>query len=258
MANDTPHSDAHDELAELLVPYALGLLDDADAVRVQAAIDSDPALREEYAAIQATSAALVGSVPLVPAPASVRTRVFEAIGAAEQRAEEPVVAPVVPITRATGRRRSRFAAFALPTFAAVSAAACIALAFVAINLHGDLDDTRGKLARTGTQADAGFAPHMVSTSGDLASASGALLKVADGQYVLMLRNVPDPGLGKSWQVWTKDQREQVKNVAQWKSDEDTRYVLLDSDDITDVMVSLENTTAPLATPGGPPVATVSV
>ncbi|MCW2973873.1 MAG: hypothetical protein JWN72_2146, partial [Thermoleophilia bacterium] len=204
MAHDTPHSDAHDELAELLVPYALGLLDDADAVRVQAALDTDPALRDEYAAIQATSAALVGSVPIVPAPASVRTRVFEAIGAAEQRAQEPIeapVAPVVPITRASGRRRPRFAAFALPAFAAVSAAACIALAVVAINLNNDLDDTRGKLARTGTAADAGFAPHMVSTSGELAPASGALLKVADGQYVLMLRDVPDPGLGKSWQVW---------------------------------------------------------
>ncbi|MBC7460111.1 MAG: hypothetical protein H7287_01980, partial [Thermoleophilia bacterium] len=162
------------------------------------------------------------------------------------------------INRAVGSRRARWTRFALPTFAAASAAACVALAFVAINLHGDLDDTRNDLAKQGAAADAGFAPHMVSTNGDLSPASGALLKVADGQYVLVLRNVPDPGLGKSWQVWTKDQRDQVKNVAQWKSDEDTRYVLLDSADITDVMVTLENTTAPLATPSGSPVASVSV
>ncbi|MCW2974072.1 MAG: hypothetical protein JWN72_2345, partial [Thermoleophilia bacterium] len=81
---------------------------------------------------------------------------------------------------------------------------------------------------------------------------------ADGQKVHMHRDVPEPCLGNSTQYRTKDQREQLRKVAQRKSDEDTRYVLLDSDDITEVMVSLENTTAPLATPGGPPVASVSV
>ena len=266
MAEPTGHPESHDELALLLVPYALGLLDEAETLRVERVLKQDAALRAEYDEIQQTGAQLVGSVPLVRAPDSVKARVFEAIGAADhhpERGEASQVAAPAPLAdaRARSTRRSQWRGFALPAFAGAAAAACVALALVVIGLHDDLDAANSKLSRETRTMQAQvdeMAPHRVSTNAEMASAHGALLRVGKDSWVLVLRDVPDPGFGKSWQVWTKDQQDKVRNVAQWVDDGNTRFVMLESGDISEVMVSLENTTLPRPSPGGPPVATVRV
>jgi hypothetical protein len=252
--------DEHQELPELLVPYALGQLDAAAATRVKRALDTDPELRAQYAEIEAVGARLAASVPAVAAPPALRSRVLDAVAAAA------VPHPVEPLRRERVQR-SRWR-FALPSLAAGFAAATLVLAGVAINLDRKLDDTASDLKAATSEgagrpsgAPAGFEGstiHPVSTSGDMAPASGSLINVGGDQMLLVLRDVPEPGEGNSWQVWTADSDGTIQNVAQWISGGETQIVAIDRTDITEVMVSFEETTTPVPAPTSAPVADVKV
>ncbi|MCZ4497015.1 MAG: hypothetical protein JWM25_1600 [Thermoleophilia bacterium] len=260
MTNRDHEQPGYDELAELLVPYALGQLDPADSARIKDALETNEALRTELREIEAVSATLAGSFEPVAAPPALRSRVLDAVAVAAR--PHPAT---VPMPRATQPARRRWR-FALPALAGGFATACIVLGVVAINLDGELDDTRSELrqateAPRGGGAPAGFEDstvHTVSTSGEMAEANGSLIHVGGDQWLLVLSNVPDPGDGNSWQVWTRDSAGAIDNVAQWLSGGSTQVLTLDRGDIEEVMVSFERSTSAVPAPTTAPVADVTI
>lgn len=256
MTDDTEHP----EIAELLLPYSLRQLDDAERARVEAALDADPDLRAELEALEATAARMVASLPRVSAPPQLRARVFDAIGAAEK----PASLADARDLRARRAGGSRFGGrlFA-PAAAGVLAVACVVLALTVVGLRSDLSSTERRLDRL---RDAGAAPaparglttHAVDTSGPLDAATGVLVHVDDNTYVLSLRNMPDAGQGRSWQVWSRDTTGRVRNIGIWTDDARTHTLVVDSGPVDEVMVSLEQSTEPVDVPSSGPVADVRI
>ncbi|MCW2925903.1 MAG: hypothetical protein JWM98_3307 [Thermoleophilia bacterium] len=255
------HED-NEEMRELLLPYALGHLEPVERARVQAALDASPELQRELEHVECAGARIIQSVPQVHAPPALKGRVLDAI---RTSADRPVTEPVTSIASFRETRRRRFTA--ATAGAAVLAVACIALGLVAVNLSNDLDHQRAradrlaKSAQRGSELPAGFegvSSQTVSTSGGLADARGSLVHLGGDKWILLLRGVPRAGLGKSWQVWTKDSNGLVENVAQWVDGDATRVITLDRGDIREVMVSFEPTTRPAPVPSSAPVADVHV
>lgn len=265
----TEHA-GHDDIRELLVPFALGELVDGELRRVQAALDASPELRGELAAIEETNARLiVGSVAHVAAPAALRGRVLDAIGAADRRAVEPdaAAAPAAAtvhgpvVTPAAPSRRWRWPRIVVPALAGGFAVACIALGLVATSLNDDLDAANRRLdglERRAAEARAASDSVPVSTHGDMAPASGQLIRIGSDRWVLLMRDVPDPGAGNSWQVWTADDDGNIRNVGQWVAGASSQALLVTEADIRQVMVSFETTEQPVPTPGSEPVMSVEV
>lgn len=261
----------HDEIRELLLPYALGELDPADRARVERELDADVELRRELELFEAVGARVVSGIELTPAPPAMKGRVMAAVRAGADRppVAEPVAAPASaaePRRIGTARSERRRRWFAGPAFAGSLAAACLVLAVVAIDLGRDLDAAERRaerLERSASEGDGpppgfgGAEPFAVATSGNFKSATGSLIKVSETKWILAVEDVPSPGLGHSWQVWTADSNGIVRNVAQWVSG-GTQLIVLDSPDITEVMVSFEPTTRPAPSPSLPPVADVKV
>ncbi len=269
MTEDRPQH--HDEIRELLVPYALGQLDDAERARVDASLERDPVLRRELEQVDATGAAMLATLPARRAPQRVRTNVMAAVraSAAEAAANErdarsaPTFVPE-PRRRAQG---SRWRGALVPVLSGSLALACAALAFVAVGLDRDLDDAVDRVraleqeqaARPGGPP-AGFEgaiPMTVSTTDEFGSASGSLIRVSGDKWLLAFNDVPEPAQGRSWQVWTASSTGRIQNVAQW-AEGDTQIILLDSDDIVEVMVSYEPTVEPAPVPSSDPVADVKI
>ena len=249
----------HEDIRELLMPYALRELDDAAVLRVERALSTSPELRAELAGIDGVAARLLEQVPHVAAPPALRDRVLGTIGAVSpshaDTAREPAPAAVVSLSR---RRALRYA---VPTLTAASMAASLVLAFVAFSLHADLDAARSRadraVAASGDRAsDRSMLP--MSTSGALAPASGVLMPVDERHWMLEVRNLPSPGAGHSWQVWTANANGKVQNVAQWTGAASMSGIMIDRPDVTAVMISLEPTTKPMASPSAKPVAEVYV
>lgn len=263
-------SDRHHEIRELLVPYALRMLDAEQRSRVERALDSDPELRAELEAFERVGADLVGTVPRQPAPPELKQRVLAAVQAPAQR--EPLAhdAPAVaadepPVDELARRRRLRRPWFG-PAVTGALAAACVLLAFIAFDASGDLNSANERLERIEaelsdrTSAPAGIrgaTPYPVSTTDEFSSAKGSLIRVSDDKWILAFNDVPEPGDGRSWQVWVASSAGDVRNVDQWQEG-GTQLVVLDSDDIVEVMVSYEKTTRPVPTPGGEPVADIKL
>jgi len=266
----------HQEILELLVPYALGELDGEARVLLEAALDTDPTLRVELAEIEAVGAALLSGVVEHAAPPALKSRVLDAVGAASK----PHAAPRAGDTTAPGvntpsaptslgahraRRRSRFL---MPSFAGALAAACVALALVAINLNGDLDSTRDQLRKVqaaptarDASAPAGFEdaqPFAVATMNSFADARGSLIKLKGDKYLLALNGIPSPGVGKSWQVWTRDSSGLIRNVAAWTTADESQLLVIDKADVVEVMISYEASSRPVPTPSDDVVADVQL
>ncbi|MCW2926181.1 MAG: anti-sigma factor [Thermoleophilia bacterium] len=285
---NTPH-DNHEEIRELLLPYSLGELDPVERARVEQAIAAEPALRRELNELEDVAARLVQSLPRVAAPAALRSRVLDAVHAGTDRRlaaeSDPATAaapgaatatssattvPDAPVSldRARFRRdRASRPRFVLPAFAGALAVACIALALVAFDLRGELDSQRDKVAELQTtsqerdSAPVGFeraSSHEMTTSGRFEQTKGSLVQVSDKHWILLLRDLPSPGVGNTWQIWTADSRGQIHNVGQWGTGEDTGVLLLKSGDVREVMVSFEQTTRPAPVPSGTPVADVKI
>ena len=96
----------------------------------------------------------------------------------------------------------------------------------------------------------------VSTNGEFKGATGRVLKV-DGQYLLMIENMPAPEPGTSWQVWTAEGND-VRNVAQWTDGRRIQLLVVEDPNVEQLMISHERTTQPVATPGSAPLANVKV
>jgi hypothetical protein len=259
----------HEEISELLVPYALRMLDPAERELVERALEHDPALREELAGIEATGAAMLGGMPRVAAPASVKANVMSAVRASNKPVEvpEPPIATERPAS-ASASRRPRRRWFASPALSFGLAAACVALGILAVDLSRELDAANDRAADLEqvvedrpTGAPAGFeraTQHTVVTTHDFSSANGSLIQVDDDTWLLAFNDVPEPAAGKSWQVWTASSDGTIENVAQWAEGDANRLLVLDSEDIVEVMVSYEPTLEPAPAPTGEPVADVKV
>jgi hypothetical protein len=255
-------SQSHDDIRELLLPYSLDLLEPGERARVEQALAADPALRTELASFEEVGARLVSGVELTPAPPQLRGRVLDAI---HQGVDRDAVAPtpVASLAHARERRRRRFV---MPAFAGGLAVACLALAVVAVSLRNDLDSARSRADRLAAAANsargqqnelAGATHYAVSTNDGFAKASGSLIQVSRDKWILLFNDVPSPGVGKSWQVWTADSNGLIQNVAQWSTGS-TQLIVLDRADIKEVMVSYEPTTRPAPVPSSAPVADVKV
>jgi len=259
MTTDDEH---RQEIREQLLPYALRELGPDDRMRVEEALDGDPTLRRELEDVEAAGARLMASVPHVPAPASLKGRVLSAVSAGADRPDLAKSPAVVPITQARSAWRGQIAPFGI----AGLAAACIALALVSFGLDRDRDSERARADRLEQQAGEerasggflGVSSRELTTSGSMQSATGSLIRVSEDKWILLLRGVPAPGVGRSWQIWTADSRGQIRNVAQWLDGGDTRVVVLDRSDIKQVMVSLEPTTRPAPVPSSDPVVNINV
>jgi hypothetical protein len=253
-------------LGEELVAYALGDLDVAEQARMAAAIDADPRLQAELGAIEEAGARIVVSQAQHRAPSSLRSSVLGAV--ANEAADEASLAPVVPLQRASApsspRRRMRWV---MPAVASVAVAASVLLAFVAIDARSDVSALEGRLgkieaaassARDGAPAGYDGANILtVATEGAMEQSSGSLVQVGD-KSILLLRDVPDPGAGHSWQVWTASEDGTIQNVAQWAAGDKAQVIVLDDKDIVEVMVSHEKGLTPVPAPAVPPVADVKV
>lgn len=261
------------EIRELLLPYALRELDAADRERVERALDRDADLRRELEVLEAVGARVVSGTELTPAPPAMKGRVMAAVRAGADRPPVDAAAPATePEPRAISSARSapRRSWFAMPAFTGSLVAACLVLAVVAFDLGRDLDAAERRADRLERAAEqpgpgddgppAGFEdaqPFPVATSGKLEAAQGSLIRIADDKWLLAISNVPSPGVGRSWQVWTASSRGMISNVAQWSTG-GTQLIVLDDPDIVEVMVSFEPTTRPVPTPTLPPVADVKV
>lgn len=246
----TPDSE---HIRELLVPYSLHVLSEDEARTVRRALEQSAQLRDELREIEATAASLVtGAVELETAPAFIKARVLESIGAAERTSTSS-------LRRA--QRRGRWQTLVPSVLAAGFAGACVVLAIFAVSLHSDLDDATKELDGARDRASAipsDMSLQTVSTSGAMAPATGKLIRIASDRYVLLLNNVPNPGVGNSWQVWTADSKGGIANVGQWVNGSATQAILVSSSDIRQIMVSHEKTLRAVTRPSSAPMAEVSI
>lgn len=258
----TNHAE-HDDIRELLVPFALGELSDGELARVQRALDGSPSLRSELAAIEETSARLIlGRVAEVEAPPALRGRVLDAIGVAGSRSSVNERAAAAATSRGRTLRSWSWPRLAVPALAGGFAAACIVLAVVTFGLKDDLDDANQRIGTLQSRMDESREQAKdtltVSTHGDMSPASGQLVRVSDDRWVLLMNDVPDPGQGNSWQVWSADAKGNIRNIGQWVAAARSQALVVDTGDIRQVMVSFEHTEKPVPTPSTEPVMSVKV
>jgi hypothetical protein len=257
MTHDNRH---HDDLHELLVPYALRALDPSERARVEVALDADPALRRELDEIeQAGALLLAGGIRRETAPPQLKGRVMATVRAGADRAAAPAEQPPAPVVELGSARRARRRWFESPAFSGALVAACVLLAVVTVNLASDLDSTRDQLdeleqAAPASEAPAsmpvafeGATPYTVPTTHEFEESVGSLIRVSDDKWVLAFQDVPEPEDGKTWQVWTASSTGEIRNVAQWQTG-DTQLLVIDNDDIVEVMVSYETGVEPAPAP----------
>ncbi len=256
----TPRRDIPDpaDLHEHLVPYVLGELEGAELERLEAALLTNPALAAELALIERTTLDLVAAVPQHAPPPALRGRVLDAIDAAADHDARtaPGAAPVA-VAKPSWRERLSLRFSPGGGLAGGFALAACVLGVLLLDARTTLDDTRAQLARE--QSAAARATQMVSvqTTDRLAGASGHLVRDGD-RLVLVLEDLPSAGDG-SWQIWTADRGGSVRNVGVWTGNQRTQAITIDgAREISEVMVSREQTRERLATPSSSPVAAAKV
>jgi anti-sigma-K factor RskA len=111
----------HTEIVDLIPAYALHMLDEDEARRVAAHLETCQSCREELAAYEQTAAYLAASVPLVEPPGHLKGRLMARI---QPEAADP--APTAPPLPWWERVKAGLR-FAAPVWAPVSAALILAL-----------------------------------------------------------------------------------------------------------------------------------
>lgn len=286
MDSSTHTDDTHSNWELLLVPYVLGELAGAERDALEQQLSVSPELREQLSELELASASLVAATPQFEAPASLKSSVFAAIDAASAHDAQVVNAAPLAATAAAAaiddepdaiastpspQRRSaersgaswwqsfkdRFAVG--PALTGALALGCVVLLALLVDTRGSLNETKDQLAleQTTPSQTAPATTRVVETQPAFNGARGRLVRDGD-QWVLVFENVPSPGNGASWQVWTADQKGKISNVAQWTTDESTHVLSIeDADQIDQVMISHEKTPDPVAAPSGAPVAAVT-
>jgi anti-sigma-K factor RskA len=173
---------------ELTAAYALDALDSDERREYEAHLHDCESCQEELASFAVVTEALaVAASGPAPKP-ELRERVLAAAR------EEPQV--VVPFAPPRTRRR------ALPAVAAVAALAAVVAVAVgvwAVQLSGDLDDTRTALERQREAAAIVADPDARTIS--LAAGQGRLVVGPDGRAVLVLAGLDPAPAGKTYEMW---------------------------------------------------------
>jgi hypothetical protein len=161
-------------------PYALGALEEADAYREH--LEGCSACRDEVARLQVAVDTLPASVPQVRAPRALHDRVLATVRAEAELLEAARSPAERPVRGRTARRRTPWLSFA-------GAAGALALAVAATLLIS----SSGKVARHETVTSAA-----VSIPGAHAS-----LHEIDDRGELVVSGMPQPALGKIYEVWLR-------------------------------------------------------
>jgi hypothetical protein len=187
---------------DLLPDYALGLLDEAEAEAVRAALATDPTAQAELAQLlDAADSLLLAAEPVeLPEGALERITVGVAarVAAHEGDGASPPPAAPTPITAARSARRATFGGW--QAFALASAAATLALAVgftVALLAWADVRDERDSL-----RDELQVRSLELRLSGD--QASGVILVESDfSGGVVRIDGLPPAPNGHHYQVWSE-------------------------------------------------------
>ena len=173
---------------ELTAGYALDALDPEERSAYEAHLAGCEQCRQELSSFWETTEALaVAASGPAPSPA-LRERIL-----ADVRAETPQ--NVVPLE---SRRRRRVVPV-LAAAATIAAAAALALGLRAVDLSGQLDDTRAALEQA--ESAAGVLADPGAQSVELQAGDGRLVVDADGRAVLVLDGLDPAPAGKTYEMW---------------------------------------------------------
>jgi anti-sigma-K factor RskA len=227
---------------ELLLPgHAMGVLPDDEEAAVLAHLAECAACSADLTRVSATVGALEPLLPAVEPPPALRGRVLDAVAAAagesgtrtaaEPSPQQPGVdphrvptddVPSLGAARAARARRRRWLepSVAWPSIAA--AVACIALLAVSFGmlsrigeLEDSLDETRSELRAARGDDDARSTPvagtytaeqrlSLSRTRGFAATDASVAMTPGSDAAVLVIRDLPAPSEGHSWQAWSID------------------------------------------------------
>ena len=173
---------------ELTAGYALDALDPEERSAYEAHLAGCEQCRQELSSFWETTEALaVAASGPAPSPA-LRERIL-----ADVRAETPQ--NVVPLE---SRRRRRVVPV-LAAAAAIAAVAALAFGLRAVDLSGQLDDTRAALEQA--ESAAGVLADPGAQSVALSAGDGRLVVDADGRAVLVLDGLDPAPAGKTYEMW---------------------------------------------------------
>jgi anti-sigma-K factor RskA len=173
-----------DTIHDLTAAYALDALDAEDARDYETHLSHCERCREELVALSETATALAYATEAPAPPPELRARILQQ--AANERAN------VVPL-------RPRWAV-PVAAVAAVAACAAVGLAIWATALSGRLDRREEALSAQERVAQILAQPG----SRNIAFSRGTLVVTRTGAAALVLRNLADPGQGRTYEAWVAD------------------------------------------------------
>lgn len=173
-----------DALHDLTAAYSLDALAAADARAYEAHLTRCERCRAELAELAEAASALAFAAPAPAPPPELRARILQQ--AARERSN------VVPL-------RPRWATPALAV-AAVAACAAIGLGIWAAALSGKLDRREAALSRQDRVARIVASPD----SRRVDFPQGTLVVTRTGEAALLLRNLAQPGSGRTYEAWVTD------------------------------------------------------
>ena len=228
----------HDDIRLLIPAVAMGVADEGELERVERHVASCADCRRELDDVRAVSDQLPYAAPSHEPPRSLRAKILAdaaarpqvdapadsrvgAVAASEAVSTQapPSVVPADDLDRARDKRRARRRFAGWPAAATgIAVAACIALAVVTSSLTDRIDSLEGSLERTRAQSDqrdqSGNAVDVALVSDDVVDVTHTpALRNARGYVaidrssntgVLVIRDLPAPPKGRSWQAWSID------------------------------------------------------
>ena len=228
MSTTDPNNVMHPD--ELLGAYALDILDEAEALRVESHLEACFQCREAVAGLRTTAAVLGQSVGHSPVPASLQALVLDALPRVETRPDYIVAAPAA----SAARPRGRLIRLLMPV------AAILVLSLISYNLvmtfflssqMNDLQRENATLSRLVQLAAYGFPaeesqdqlriadywladsasqPMILEPPDRSEESQGILLVTDDGRRAMLmvagLRELPPPS---SYQVWLSRQGQEL-------------------------------------------------
>ena len=172
------------DLHDLTAAYSLDALDPEDARAYEAHLARCDRCRAELAELTEAATALAFAAPTPAPPPDLRDRILREAG--RERSN------VVPL-------RARWAT-PITAIAAVAACAAVGLGIWAATLSGKLDRREAALSRQDRVAS------IVATPGSrrVAFPQGSLVVTSTGEAALLLRNLAQPGSGRTYEAWVAD------------------------------------------------------
>lgn len=210
----TTHANHHDEpvdARDLLAAWALDAVDDHERSVVERAIAADPELALEARGLLETTALLAGSVAAAPPPA-LRADVLAIIAREAARSDEPhagtpVAAHEVPssdtphaLIAPKPRRHgvARWQSFALAAVVAGALAVPTTLAIQNDQRASQVEQQMSALESAMRQ------PGAQLVQGEVDGGGAAAAVLTDGEAVFTASDLPDPGAGRTYQLWRQD------------------------------------------------------